>query len=92
MWRLGRHQPYDSQSEDAMSQESQHLSSIHPRQLERIDQAIRASDDVVATGQQVRSFTEETTEKLTQALRQATGIIGADLLANREGRVPKTRR
>jgi 2-oxoglutarate dehydrogenase complex dehydrogenase (E1) component-like enzyme len=82
---------HDARSEDAMEHHGQ-LSSIHPKQLERIDQAVKSSDDLVATGQQVRSFTEETTEKLTQALRQATGIIGADLLANREGRVPKTRR
>jgi hypothetical protein len=63
--------------------------TIDPERLARIQQAVTASADTVAASQQLRAKADQATVKLATAVRQATGVIGTDLLADRPGRLPK---
>ena len=66
----------------------QQPTTIDPERLERINQAVSSTEDTIAAGRQIRQATDRATVKLAKAVKQATGIMGTDLLADREGRMP----
>lgn len=66
----------------------EHATTIDPERLERINRAVSSSETTIAAGRQIRQATDRATVKLAKAVKQATGIMGADLLADREGRMP----
>lgn len=69
--------------------DSERHSTIDPDRQARINAAVSTTEDAIAASRHVRAMTDQATAKLATAVRQATGVMGTDLLADRPGRLPK---
>lgn len=63
-----------------------HDRTIDPVRMDQINKAVSQSEDSIAAGQMVRKASDRVTVKLADTIRQANGMIGTDLLADRLGR------
>lgn len=75
-------------SQETVAMTDAETKRIDPEHRARINRAIQSAEEAVRVGSILRKFSEEQTGQLQQVRQKATGIMGTDLLGDREGRLP----
>ena len=79
---------YWNRHSDPDPEEPVEAPDIPPERLDRINRVMEEAERTLAAAASVRHAQTQTTGRLIVARQMATGVIGADLLADREGRYP----